>query len=115
MKFSSISTYLYDAFFIYFQCIFKFFPLMEIPLIFGLCHYLWCRRGNNHFDVHFRRIGPVHFLSKDGKDGKMERWKGREMKVQLLLYKLLPSRTVQLLTFDCLYGEDFPLILKRGV
>ena len=38
-----------------------------------------------------------------------------EMKVQLLLYKLLPSRTVQLLTFDCLYSEDFSLLLKRGV
>ena len=36
-----------------------------------------------------------------------------EMKVQLLLYKLLPSRTVQLLTFDCLYLEDFSLILKK--
>ena len=37
------------------------------------------------------------------------------MKVQLLLYKLLPSRTVQLLTFDSLYLEDFSLTLKRGV
>ena len=46
---------------------------MEIPLIFGLCHYLWCRRGNNHFDVHFRRIGPVPFLSKDGKRGPWEK------------------------------------------
>ena len=35
------------------------------------------------------------------------------MKVQLLLYKLLPSRTVQLLTFDCLYFEDFYLILEK--
>ena len=41
---------------------------MEILLIFGLCRYLWCRRGNNHFDAHFRRIGPVPSLSKDGKD-----------------------------------------------
>ena len=72
MKFSSVSIYLFDAFFIYFQCIFKYFPLMELPLIFGLYHYLWCRRGNNHFDVHFRRIGPVHFLSKDGKDAVRE-------------------------------------------
>ena len=39
---------------------------MEIPLIFCLCFYLLCRRANNHFDVHFRRIGPVAFLSKDG-------------------------------------------------
>ena len=27
-----------------------------------------CRRGNNHFDVHFSRIGPVLFPSKAGKD-----------------------------------------------
>ena len=45
---------------------------MEIPFIFGLCHYSWCRRGNNHFDVHFRRIGPVPFLPKDGKDAVRE-------------------------------------------
>ena len=38
------------------------------------------------------------------------------MKVQLLLYKLLPSRTVQLLAFDCLYSEDFfPHIKKRSL
>ena len=35
------------------------------------------------------------------------------MKVQAGLDKLLPSRTVQLLTFDCLYLEDFSLILKK--
>ena len=34
---------------------------MEISLLFCLCFYLLCRRGNNHFDVHFRRIGPVPF------------------------------------------------------
>ena len=28
---------------------------MEIDLIFCLCFYLLCRRGNNHFDVYFRR------------------------------------------------------------
>ena len=41
---------------------------MEIPLIIFLCFYLLCRRGNNHFDVHFRRIGPYFILSKGGKD-----------------------------------------------
>ena len=45
---------------------------MELPLIFGLCHYLWYRRRINHFDVHFRLIGPVPFLSKDGKDAVRE-------------------------------------------
>ena len=30
--------------------------------------FLLCQRGNNHFDVHFWRIRPVVFLSKDGKD-----------------------------------------------
>ena len=52
---------------------------MEKPLIFDLCHYLWCRRGNNPFDVHFRRIGSYSFLSKDGKDAAREGrngWKG---------------------------------------
>ena len=41
--------------------------------------YLLCRRGNNRFDVHFRRIGPVLFLSKDGKVAVREGrngWKG---------------------------------------
>ena len=41
---------------------------MEISFIFCLGYYLLCRRGNNYFDVHFRRMGPVLFPSKDGKD-----------------------------------------------
>ena len=45
---------------------------MEIHLIFCLCFYLMCRRGNNHFDDHFRRIGPVIFPSEDGKDAVCE-------------------------------------------
>ena len=51
---------------------------MEIPLIFCLCFYLLCRRGNNHFDVRLRRIGPYFFLSKDGKDAVREGRNGRE-------------------------------------
>ena len=51
---------------------------MEIPLIFCLCFYLLCRRGNNHFDVYFRRIGPYVFLSKDGKDVVREGRNGRK-------------------------------------
>ena len=35
------------------------------------------------------------------------------MKVQLLLFELSPSRTVHLLTSDCLHLEDFSLILKK--
>ena len=27
-----------------------------------------CRRGNDHFDIHFPLIRPVDFPSKDGKD-----------------------------------------------
>ena len=42
--------------------------------------FIYCvGRGNNHFDVHFRRIGPYFFLSKDGKDAVREGrngWKG---------------------------------------
>ena len=53
---------------------------MEISLIFCLCFCLLYRRGNNYFDVLFRRIGPYFFLSKDGKDavGEMEGRNGRK-------------------------------------
>ena len=61
-----------------FTCIIVFFPCIEIPLIFCLCFYLLCRRGNNHFDVHFGRIGPYFFLSKDGKDAVREGRSGRK-------------------------------------
>ena len=51
---------------------------MEISLIFCLCFYLLCRRGNNHFDVPFRHIEPYFFLSKDGKDAVREGKNGRK-------------------------------------
>ena len=51
---------------------------METPLIFCLCFHLLCRRGNNRFDVHFRRIGPYLFQSKDGKDAVREGGNGRK-------------------------------------
>ena len=41
-------------------------------LIFCLCYCLLCRRRNKHFDVQFRRIRPVDFPSKDGKDADCE-------------------------------------------
>ena len=41
---------------------------MEISFIFYLYYYVLCRRGNNHFDVHFRRIGPLPFPPKEGKN-----------------------------------------------
>ena len=46
-------------------------------LFFIFYFFLLCRRGNNHFDVHFRRIGPYFFLSKDGKDAVREGRNGR--------------------------------------
>ena len=61
-----------------FTCIVVFIPCMEILLINCLCFYLLCRRGNNHFDVHFRQIGPYFFLSKDGKDAVREGRNGRK-------------------------------------
>ena len=45
---------------------------METSLIFCLSHCLLCRRGNNHFDVHFRRIGPVLFPANYGKQAVCE-------------------------------------------
>ena len=53
------------------------FPLWKMSFIFCLCYYLLCRRGNNHFDVDFRRIGPVRFPSTDGKDAVGEGRNGR--------------------------------------
>ena len=51
---------------------------MEISLIFCLCLSLLCRRENNHFDVHFRRIGPFFFPWKEGKDAVHEGGNGRK-------------------------------------
>ena len=51
---------------------------MEISFICCLCYYLLGRRGINHFDVHFRRIGPVLFPSEDGKDAVREVSNGRK-------------------------------------
>ena len=48
-----------------FGAFFNDFHLSKTCLIFRICCYLLCRRGNNHFDVQFWRIGPVLFPSKD--------------------------------------------------
>ena len=63
---------------LFFTCIILFIPCMEKPLIICLCFYLICRRGNNHFDVHFQRIGPYFLLSKGGKDAVREGRNGRK-------------------------------------
>ena len=52
-----------------FRCIFIIFLLWKTSLILCFCFCLLCWRRNNHFDVHFWRIGPVAFLS--------ERWNWR--------------------------------------
>ena len=41
-------------------------------MVFCLCCFLLCGRGNKHFDVHFWRIRLVLFASKDGKDAAYE-------------------------------------------
>ena len=68
------------------------FPLMEISFIFCLCYYLLCRRGNNHFDVRFRRIGPVVFCRKMEKTRSVKEEMDGEMFISrqsrhLFLYK----------------------------
>ena len=52
---------------------------MEISLIFCVCFYFLCRRGNKHFDVLLGRIGPVFFLSKDRKVAVREGRNGRKV------------------------------------
>ena len=76
--FSIMNFYFFDTLKYLFNCVMVFISCMEISLIFCLCFYLLCRRGNNHFDVLFRRIGPVLFLSKDGKVAVRERRSGRK-------------------------------------
>ena len=51
---------------------------MEISFIFCFCYYLLCRRAKNPFDLRFRRIGPILFPSKDGKDAVREGRNGRK-------------------------------------
>ena len=51
---------------------------MENTLIFVYVFIYLCRRGTNHFDVHFRRIGPYFSPSKDGKDAVREGRNGRK-------------------------------------
>ena len=72
----------YKLYFPYFKIFFDFvqyFPRKEISLIFCLCQYILCRLRSNHFDVLFRRIGHVHFASKDGKDAVREGSIGRRI------------------------------------
>ena len=38
--------------------------LWKISFIVCFYYQLLCRRGNNHFDVRFRRIGPIFFRRK---------------------------------------------------
>ena len=73
-----IENLIFPYFKLFFDCIIVFTPCMEIPLIFCLCFCLLCRRGINHFDVHFRRIGPYFSLSKDGRDAVREGRNGRK-------------------------------------
>ena len=65
-------------YFIHFPDVFQYSPLMEnfFYLLFMLLFI--CQRGNNHFDVHFRWIGPVLFPSKDVKDAVREGRNGRK-------------------------------------
>ena len=62
-------TLFFHTLYYFFNYIIAFIPGMEISLILCLCFYVFCRRGNNHFDVHFRRMGPVLFPVERRKSG----------------------------------------------
>ena len=74
--------HIYGFYFMYsinfFPMHFNYFLLWKTCLIF-VCHCLLYRRGNDHFDVLFRRIGPVLFPSKDGKVAVREARNGRKV------------------------------------
>ena len=55
---------------------FEYFPNMENVWSFVLLLFLFYRNGNKRFDVHFQRIKPVFFLSKDGDDAACEEESG---------------------------------------
>ena len=56
----------------FFQMYYSIYSLYGNAFDHLFMFFLLCRRGNNHFDVHFGRIGPYFFLSKDGKDAVRE-------------------------------------------
>ena len=76
--FSFYKLYFFYTVNYFFRCFLVYFSLTEICLIFCLRFYLLCRRKNIYFDVHFRRIGPVFFPSKDRKDAVREGRNGRK-------------------------------------
>ena len=63
---------------IIFQLYYSFDSLYGIIFDLLFMFFLLCRRGNNHFDVHFQRIGPYFFLSKNGKIAVREAKNGRK-------------------------------------
>ena len=54
-------------------CNFSTSPVRKIFLIFCFKYYLLCRRGNNHFDVHFWGITPVLFSVEMESTGCMKK------------------------------------------
>ena len=61
-----------------------------------------CRHKNEHFDVQFRQILSVHFLSKDGKGASYERgsgWKVSSSPVRVGIFFLMFNHES---TFPCL-------------
>ena len=57
--------------------VFLYFQNMENLRCIVFDYHLWFRRGNKHFDVHFR-IRPVQFPSKKWKRRGLWGWKGME-------------------------------------
>ena len=74
----SFINFIFPYFELCFQLYYSIYSLYgnTFDLLFMFC--LLCQRGKNHFDVHFRRIGPVPFLSKDGKVAVREGRNGRK-------------------------------------
>ena len=61
---------------------------MENLRSFVLLLFICCQRGNKRFDVHFRRISPIYFLSEDGDDAACE--EENERKSVYFLPELVP-------------------------
>ena len=73
-----IMNFNFSYFRLFFQLYYSIYSLYGNTFDQLFMIYFLCRRGNNHFDVHFRRIGPYLFLSKYGKDAVSEGRNGRK-------------------------------------
>ena len=99
----SIINFIFPYFKMFSQLYYSIFSLYGniFDLLFML--YFLCRRGIDHFGGHFRRIGPVLFLSKDENVAVREEEKDGDVFIspqKLHLFSLI-NRMIKVLFLIC--------------